>query len=154
MHDSIRDILREQGIEAPEKDGPLLQWLGTEYGRKVYGEDVWIKCALKDYQNVVDRTPVEGPFKEVTAFLIDDIRFKNEREAFAFGLKVRLECPRDIRKVRCPAWRDNDTHPSEVDLDDSLGLFDLVIDTDVYSLNSVAKVIVEAFKDKFLRNSL
>jgi hypothetical protein len=150
MHDAILEIMRRQGIKTPDKDGRLLQLLGTDWGRTVYGEDVWIRCALADYEKLVEHNPVQGPFKVDYAFLIDDIRFKNELAAFEFGLKVRLECPREVRKARCPAWRETDTHPSEVDLDDSLGMFNLVLDTENTPIEAVAQMIVQAFKDKFM----
>lgn len=121
MHDAVLGLLASYGFTREiKKDGPLLQLLGTEWGRKHLGEDIWVMIA----KNRADRL-----LKEADVVIFDDARFENELDAFPEALKIRLECPREIRKARCEMWRENDTHPSEIALDASIGKFDLVIYT-------------------------
>ena len=47
--------------------GPLLQWWGTEYRRKRFGEDYWLK-----------RFKILCPPGSSTHFVVDDCRFDNE----------------------------------------------------------------------------
>ena len=94
------------------KDGPLLQLLGTEWGRKTYGDNVWVdilKNKLFSFNNE------HSTLKRL--IIIDDCRFENEFDAFPESLRVRLDCPEHERKKRCPAWRDKTDHPSETGLD-------------------------------------
>src|SRR5271166_4214568 len=41
MHNAVRKVALYYNLPMPEKDGGFLQWLGTEWGRKNYGDDVW-----------------------------------------------------------------------------------------------------------------
>jgi hypothetical protein len=75
----------------------LLQVLGTDFGRKMLGEDVWVKMIM-DKLNYEDRV------------VISDVRFPNEAEA--------------IRKLGGSVWRINrrnhsavNGHPSEHAMD-------------------------------------
>lgn len=149
MHDQVLQVMKAYGIQVPVKDGRLLQLLGTEWGRETYGRDIWVNCALGKYEAAMAQAPTTGQFKQDYVFLIDDLRFKNELAAFDFGYRVRLECAKDIRKARCPAWRDTDDHSSETDLDDSLGLFNEVLDTELLSVDAVAGQIVQGIKDRY-----
>ena len=136
MHDAIRDIGRKYGINFPEKNGPLLQYLGTDMVRTNYGADSWVNCVKNEISDFL------FPY----VIIIDDCRFLNEMVAFdAEGhdvLKVRLEANKESRKERTNAWRDNDSHPSEIGLDDYDG-FDLVLHTDLLEKN---QTLDEVFK--------
>jgi hypothetical protein len=125
MHNFCIGKLATLGIKRDiVKDGPLLQLLGTEWGRKTVDENIWVKTL----KGQVDRiTKMMGFDRNI--FLVGDCRFKNEFYGFPEALRVRLECDRETRKARCSMWRENDTHPSEVDLDDCVDEFDLVFDT-------------------------
>ena len=130
MHDMVLAYMAEEGFEVPVKDGLLLQLLGTDWGRKVFGPYVWVKCASFEYQRI-RRIVHDSKNQKPHVMLIDDLRFKTELEGFREdGFTVRLEADRDVRKSRADSWRDNETHQSEVDLDDSLDFFDAVIRTD------------------------
>jgi phosphomevalonate kinase len=129
MHDTLLPLLVQLGMrdaDDKKKDGDLLQVLGTEYGRKKYGENVW--CRLLDKK--VTEAQAAG-FKTV---IIDDCRFRSELDYFKQPnvVRIRLECPEKVRKSRCAAWRDNTLHPSETDLDEYAkeGKFDLYVNTD------------------------
>lgn len=127
--DPIREIerfavgkLEEYGvIRDIKKDGPLMQLLGTEWGRAIR-QDLWVYIVKNRIELLTSKNP---DFMNI--FIIGDARFKNEMSAFD-ALKIRLECDRDTRKKRCEMWRDNETHQSEVDLDDYVG-YDVVFDT-------------------------
>lgn len=143
MHDKVRSVLNDYGYQPYDyevKDGPLLQLLGTEWGRAM-DQNIWVKlCKLgadafvqgsRDSEN----TPV---------VIIDDCRFKNEFEAFPDALKIRLECPEEIRKQRAEMWRDRTNHPSEIDLDDWIDRFDSIYRTDLLPQDQVVEAICES----------
>ncbi len=142
IHDFARARLEALGIELPEplkvKDGPMLQWLGTEWGRKTIADDIWVRCA----QGAVAQFHEDYPGRAVA--LVSDCRFRNECDAFPQALRVRLECPKDTRKGRCEAWRENDVHPSEIDLDDYVhaGRFDMVFNTGTQPVDQIVALVV------------
>lgn len=163
MHDAIRPVLTKYGIERPAIDAPLLQILGTEYGRNIIGENVWVDCLMHFINN--DLNIVVDLDEDIPAYIIDDMRFKNEFAAFdKFKdlpnfpiLRVRLECDRDIRKARRgDKWRDNETHASEVDLDGYVteGKFDLIVDTGVTPINEVVDQILVAMQTKINKQAI
>jgi len=121
LHDAVRDRARELGIPANDKEGELLQWLGTEWGRNLKGQNIWVDTLLKEV--------AEKASDKIT--IIDDCRFPNEFKAFentsANVLRLRLEASSETRKDRCSYWRPNTEHPSETSLDDYLDKFDAVI---------------------------
>ena len=138
IHNYAISLLESLGIKRDiAKDGPLLQLLGTEWGRKTISEDIWVECLKGEIQ---DKSRV-NPHKE-KVFIITDCRFKNELAGIPEALTVRLECPTEIRKKRCSMWRDRDNHPSETDLDDSLSDFDMIIDTNEYNAAECARAIM------------
>jgi energy-coupling factor transporter ATP-binding protein EcfA2 len=134
IHDYILNYMeRITGKPRAEKDGDLLQYLGTEYGRVKHGQNVWVQ-GLRDSIRQDARNFI----------IIDDCRFENEFDGIE-ALKIRLECPVEDRKIRCSAWRDNDTHPSETGLDDYArkGMFDLTYSTNVLSTDYIVGDILE-----------
>lgn len=112
MQGVLRQVAHKWGIPFAEKEGRLLQLLGTEWGRETKGQDVWVNAAkhavLKDYVGEV--------------VVIDDCRFENELRAFD-GLpkvvtwKVRLKATEAIRANRADGWREDTAHASEIGLD-------------------------------------
>lgn len=80
------DVLEEFGYEASKEMFPefrrLLQNLGTEAGREVLGENIWIDTALGSMAPGVD-------------YVISDVRFPNEVEGIrnARGLSIWVERP-------------------------------------------------------------
>lgn len=114
LHDACLPLLKTFGVRSDEmkKDGDLLQILGTEYGRKKLGEDVWVRCFTKkvnDYLATDERNIVVN----------DDCRFVNEFESFHNDAHmVRLIAPESVRMERCSYWRDSVDHASETALDE------------------------------------
>lgn len=142
MHEAIYKVAETYGIERhPEgKDGPLLQVLGTEWGRKTKGYDIWINAA----RAFVRKVQTDGFDCASPSVIIDDLRFQNEFDAFPGAFRVRLECAEPVRKTRTHCWRENSTHQSEVDLDGYAeeGRFDLVCDTGWATREEVTAMIM------------
>lgn len=106
-------------VMAGQKNRKLLQEIGTEVGRK-FNERIWIDFALK-----------RARFNNRT--VIDDVRFKNELEALSSHTVWRISIPSEIQKERIlslygEGMLKNLYHLSETDLDNSLHLFNNIID--------------------------
>lgn len=108
-----QDIVDEHGLDWAKNElkevRRLLQYMGTEVGRNLLGENIWVDAVLHKAEKV------SGPV------VITDVRFINELEAVqnAGGVVVRVERPGIGPK--------ND-HPSETEL---IGAdFDYYIDND------------------------
>ena len=105
----------------------LLQDLGTEGGRAILGENVWVDAAAR----VVDSIP--GPV------VITDVRFPNEADfverwpgSVTYGLFVR---------VHRPGLPQNDLHPSETALDDRIANVRVINDGTIADLHRAADAI-------------
>lgn len=147
MHDAVLHVLQEAGIKRDvSKDGPLLQLLGTEWGRKTLGDDVWCKIAANKVTELLasNKESFSASYNKKKVVILDDARFENEFDVFPDALKIRLECDRDKRKGRCDSWRENEFHPSETGLDAYAAdnKFDVVASTDHGDPNSLAKTLV------------
>ena len=160
MHDAVRLVAESYDIPMLEKDGMLLQMLGTNWGRHQFGDDVWVKACLKKVAHTVDFWNMDlGVATHAIAgmvtlgfdvgitpgmIIIDDCRFENEFTAFYDALRVRLVAPRDVRKGRCDSWRDNEEHLSEISLDkyEEQGRFDLTVNTALTSVEEVVSLIL------------
>jgi len=148
MHDAVLSIAKKYNIDRShlKKDGPLLQLLGTEWGRNTIDQDVWVK-ALEFTRFLACRE------NSVDVFIVEDLRFKNEFNGFLpnYGpvMKVRLECPKEVRMQRAEMWRPNDNHPSETDLDDyaAQGKFDLLFNTDQEDTETIVNEIMRRVED-------
>lgn len=153
MHDSIRSILKEEedglkrmGINYnfSKKDGPLLQYLGTEFGRGI-DENIWAALTAVKIGKIFDEAP-----EHVNSFaLLEDMRFENEFDIFPSSLKIRLICDEEVRKERCEMWRDNTNHPSETGLDaySKDGKFDMYFSTEVVSPDLIVDDIIKKLKE-------
>lgn len=130
MHDKVLQTLNrywpDRGLK---KDGPLLQLLGTEWGRNTISSDIWATCLSEK----VRQLELENAHYANLLFIIGDCRFKNEFHIFENAFRVRLICDESKRKERCSMWRQDTKHASEIDLDEyeQMGLFDLVLDTGI-----------------------
>jgi dephospho-CoA kinase len=82
---------------------PMLQWWGTEFRRKLHGDDYWIRRLFDKLGNL----PGE-------IFIISDVRFLNEMQALTSVSGSTL-----IRIQRAVDFTDMDKHASEVELDAS-----------------------------------
>lgn len=146
MHDAVLEVLSDfwpdRGLK---KDGPLLQLLGTEWGRKTIDENVWVKIL----QNRIEKEKSDFGYRETAhkrLIIIEDCRFENEFDAFPEALRIRLRAEEGCRKKRCEMWRENVNHPSEIGLDNYnvQGKFDMFLNTDDWTLeNCLEKVLLK-----------
>jgi len=133
MHDAVLAIGRKYGIQRA-LDKTLLQLLGTEWGRKTVDPNVWVNVLQAKVRAIRNLDPN-------AKIVIDDCRFPNELEAFPDFLKIRLECDRQLRKMRCSQWRENESHISESALTGVGFLFDHVLNTGVTDSNSLYELV-------------
>lgn len=142
IHNFARGLLRDLGIDRPEKDGKLLQLLGTEWGRDTIDPDIWVKCCKGAIEKWVKEISVPAYNPERVIAIVSDCRFRNEFEGFPEALRVRLNCPEEIRKERCPSWRDTTNHPSETDLDyhSNMFMFDAYFKTNEVDANGCTEL--------------
>lgn len=144
MHDEVLKILHQYWPDRGlVKDGPLLQMLGTDWGRKTIDEDIWVKCL---------RRKIEKVFRESNSpndlVIIGDCRFINEFHAFPEALRVRLDASRETRKARVSMWRENEMHPSEIGLDNEAlnGMFDMYLNTDNTKVDGCVSLVMVALE--------
>lgn len=127
LHDRCLPLLKEYGVRpaSMDKDGELLQVLGTSYGRAKLGENVWV--------DIVARQAFTWLSQNKSHYvIIDDARFENEVDTFREdAYLIRLTAPEDVRRARCSYWREDKNHPSEIGLDkyEREMRFDIVMET-------------------------
>lgn len=92
----------------------ILQGWGTDYRRKLHGDNYWIEKLRTAINNI-------QTFNSCKMIIVTDVRFKNELE---FMRSVGATTVR----VNRPTAPSNDTHPSETELDNEH--FDIVINND------------------------
>lgn len=150
MHDAVLSVLKDNGFTRDiVKDGPLLQLLGTDWGRKTLGDNIWCDLAVNKVKYIYKLYASDGVLKFYPGpvIIIDDARFENEFDAFPDAYTVRLEADKEVRKARCSMWRENDSHPSETGLDnyakDMKFKHYVMTDSGVYT-EDLARSIVEA----------
>jgi hypothetical protein len=103
----VSDVIGDIGWERAKDSFPeirsLLQRCGTDAGRKVLGEDVWVGATLRDLD-------------PARAVVVTDVRFPNEARAIqaAGGLVVRITRP-GVGPATAP---DGSVHVSETSMDD------------------------------------
>jgi len=142
MHDAVWDLMQSYGFQKPEiKDGPLLQLLGTEWGRNTRDKDIWAKACLYRVSKFMHNNAL---------ITIEDCRFENEFDMFPDAVKIRLIADPEIRKARCSMWRKNYMHASEIDLDnyEAEGRFDLVVDTGLESKEVNHQKIIDFCRER------
>jgi hypothetical protein len=96
----VSDLVDDYGWDVAKKNPEvrrLLQVIGTDFGRKMLGDDVWVKMAVRD-------------LRQGDRVVISDVRFPNEADA--------------IKKLGGTVWRINrkdnsavNHHPSEHAMD-------------------------------------
>lgn len=124
LHDRIYSTLEAFGIaRPPAPDRTLLQLLGTEWGRKVLGTDVWVNIARTRILAAITADPR-------ALVIIDDLRFPNELDVWdrERTMIIGLRCPVDLRRARAEKWAEA-PHVSETALDGYDSQFNLIFDT-------------------------
>ncbi len=133
LHDVVQDFFeQEMGIEKQKKHGPLLQQLGTNIGRNLYGEDVWTRWMVRRIKSFFSHVSEDQP----AVIIIEDVRFRNELEVSKLlkeegyeTLSILFEAPFEVRKSRVESFRVDVDHPSEKELDSFSHEFDHRIET-------------------------
>lgn len=141
IHDYAIKKMKELNAVKPGfvKDRKLLQFLGTEWARNTFSEDVWCEVMKTKIQKAIKNN--------YTHTIISDCRFKNEFFHFPEALRIRLTADESIRKIRTIETWDvmTEQHPSETDLDTVAvdDLFDMYIATDIYTVEESVKMIID-----------
>lgn len=84
----------------------MAQKLGTEGGRRVFGEDLWIKRAEQEWNDYKDqfngkRDMSFYPDRDENGFIITDVRFENEADFIRKNNGIVIHVKRNsIEKVR------------------------------------------------------
>jgi dephospho-CoA kinase len=137
MHDAVNSVYNHYGVPTPQKDGELLQWIGTEHGRNK-DENIWVN---------IMHTRLLSAYAQDVPVIIDDMRFENEFDMIEElgGMLIRLDASEEVRSKRTDGWRENTTHPSELGLDNyaQSGKFDLYLGTEGEFEDTVSGVIQE-----------
>lgn len=147
MHNYALKRLHDLGIaNSVSKDRKLLQFLGTEWARKSFGENIWCEVMRKKLNYF------EHVHHDYT--IISDCRFKNEFDYFPEALRVRLVSSLDTRKSRSNEnWNEvQEMHQSETDLDlySAMNKFDLVLCTETFSVHECVQKVLETLKTNWI----
>ena len=115
--------MKEQAIDwIGQSPRRLLQTLGTEWGRAVVGEDIWITICLRRA-----RKNLQAGYRLV---VIPDVRFENEAVAIREAGGIIIQVTRPSGCVAGEAMR----HSSEGGIDESL------VDVTVHNSGSMAQL--------------
>lgn len=108
----VKDIVDELGWDQAKRDEPeirrMLQVLGTEVGRRMIGQNVWVDAVFKSLD----------PAKK---YVFTDVRFENEHQAIDSRLGTLI-------KINRPGVGPVNDHPSDAGLPDKW--FDTIINND------------------------
>lgn len=122
MATSLYGIAKQYfGMDEKNKDRRLLQYMGTDIGRKELDNDIWVKRFAEDTL-IVQRTYKDLYNKDIY-FCSDDVRFRNEYLALKEKgwVLIYLAVPEQIRISRLQS-RDGDSqlstlnHASELEI--------------------------------------
>lgn len=103
----LQEVIDEHGWDGYKKTyyseeiRRLIQTLGTDCGRNMLGENVWVDATLEPY--------IISPYRE--QWVIQDVRFPNEADAI-------LDLGGKIIRINKPGVGPVNDHPSETALDD------------------------------------
>lgn len=104
----------------------LLQWWGTDYRRKFFGEDYW----TKEFLHRINAVPSETQY-----LLVPDVRFENELQCLrSLGAEVWM-----VRRNKCDI---SDVHQSENDLIKRSFKFERTIYND-YTLAKLKQTVLQ-----------
>lgn len=125
-------------VTKPPNVRHLLQQAGTEEGRDVYGEDIWVDTMFEWINLFSEKW-------EINKFVVPDVRFPNEVEGIQRhgGIVLRVNAPQ--RNANAPYGSEARSHRSEISLDGYTG-FDFVIDNDYEDVGTVSTQMKKVFK--------
>lgn len=126
----------------------MLQEYGTENGRNVHGENVWIRSLGMWIDIFKHRTPTKN-----NIFVVTDVRFKNEAKWIEErnGILIRVEShSRNTERLHQERSHELEKHISETDLDDYA--FKNVINNEVNQ--DVEKQLNDIIHKAFVRHNI
>lgn len=138
LHDMIEPrFAKAANIPAKKKNGTLLQKLGTEIGRNIYGKDIWVNLThdrIKSISGQAEQSRIEYDSEYVV--IVEDVRFENElnlqdtleQEGYQV-ISIYFDCPLEIRKVRVEDFREDTSHQSESELEKIKDKFKFTVNT-------------------------
>lgn len=148
---SFGDVFEKKTLDTRK----LLQREGTEQGRGLLGEDIWVRY-LDGWSKLLHTRGVKN-------IVVSDVRFKNELEYIKRrnGVLIKVIAPaRNMRRLLHEAGNDPvalqtiESHPSECDLDD-VGdeLYDVILKNDEKALSCQVGMLHDVLKAKCSDNS-
>lgn len=147
-------------VEKTDKTRTLLQYEGTECGRERFGQDIWIKY-INNWISVYSK-------RGITAFIVPDIRFKNEIDWIkeSGGVLIKVVAPdRNEQRLQRESRGDPAVykriklHASETEIDNiSDSVFDLIINNEITNnettiQNSIQNLIQNLIESKENKHS-
>jgi hypothetical protein len=132
LYDIQNYVYERTRLEKPKtKDRELLQYLGTEWGRKK-DTDLWINLWRQEVRTY--RFKTSSMPDDVHIVICDDLRFENEARQVKElgGIVINVTAPDEIRHERNPSAFLNTGHSSEKPLPEEL------IDLNIYNAQDVA----------------
>jgi len=128
----IESVMAEySGQEPKEKNGPLLQIVGTDIGRNLFGKDIWVNH-MKNRIEMFSKAFVGFP-KVKICVIVEDTRMENEfclqdQLAGFETVSIYFDAEEEIRKSRTNSWRSRTDHESE-QVSSFRDLFKFTVDT-------------------------
>lgn len=123
----LKDVVTMLGWEDAKRNYPevrrLLQRMGTEAGRDIFGEQIWVNKTL-------------GKLDPQKNYIITDVRFQNEADAIR-------DLGGQMWRVTRPSHGPINSHSSEIDLDNYV--FDYTVENngDLQELKSLVIALVK-----------
>lgn len=111
----VQDIVDWKGWDVAKVEYPeiraLLQRMGTEVGRSLYGENFWVERVTNQIRKAFEPTP--GVHPRDKRFVITDVRFQNEADAIR-------ELGGKVYKIQRPGTGAVNSHVSDAGQDSIL----------------------------------
>jgi molybdopterin-guanine dinucleotide biosynthesis protein len=131
-HDAAISIMNASGWNI-DQDIHLIRALRDEWLHK-HHEGKLIDMVKTQCQNF-------SAANKKAVLVVDDMRFKNQFDAFPDAVKIRMVCDEPVRRSRAVWWGHQD-HESETGLDEyqEMTKFDLIIETTTINADETAKI--------------
>lgn len=156
IYEAVKKI-KEYEIQTVTDDdyAELMVDIGNDWGRRI-DPLLWVKILcfrIKKFYRTTEENKIifNINYNVNDTIIIDDWRYPNEydylKEQFpeANIIRVRLECPTEVRKLRAQKWRDENTE-SETSLD-KYPNFDLLFSTSKETTVEIVDEIINKLKE-------
>lgn len=137
IHNATLETLRSYGMDIQGINRDLLQDVGL-WGRKQH-PDFWVRIMRGKLNKLMLNNPT-------AVAIADDLRYKNEFNAFGDAFTIRLKASEECRKSRAQKWG-NSQHESETALDDlEDNLFNVCLDSENNSVEHNVNIVLKAIE--------